>query len=38
MIQQKVLEMEKKEKEMFQKQRQAKIETALSTLMAKQKT
>lgn len=37
-IQQKIIEMEKKEKEMFHKQRQAKIEVALSTLMAKQKT
>jgi hypothetical protein len=37
-VQQTIIEMEKKEKEIFQKQRQTKIETALSTLVAKQKT
>jgi DNA anti-recombination protein RmuC len=38
LIQQQIMEMEKKEKEMFQKQRQVKISAALATLMAKQKT
>lgn len=36
-IQQQVLEMEKKEKILFEKQRQVKIQTALATLKSKQK-